>query len=163
MTNTKRRSEKKVICVNADEETLKILSLVKNKSEFIRDAIKDKFLYEKFKEEYIKLKNEIEKLKIENEKLKKTKNVDDITEEKEKKTEKQPHKAYKSYERNEIMMQKEKEKTKNLSEQDIIKCAREIYNKYKNHHASAIKITEKYLKKLGVKNPEAIINKLINQ
>jgi len=77
MKNTKRKSNKKVICVNADEETLKILSFIKNKSDFIRDAIKDKFLYEKFKEEYIKLKKEIEKLKIENEKLKKTKNAEE--------------------------------------------------------------------------------------
>ncbi|OQX19926.1 MAG: hypothetical protein BWK75_05225 [Candidatus Altiarchaeales archaeon A3] len=71
MSDTKIHSEKsKVICVNVNEETLKVLSFVKNKSEFIREAIKDKFLYEKFREEYVNLKGELEKSKAENEKIK---------------------------------------------------------------------------------------------
>jgi len=55
------------------------------------------------------------------------------------------------------------EKTKNLSESYILKCAKEIYNKYKHNPALAVKIIEKYLKKLGIKNPEEIINKILKQ
>jgi len=115
MSDTKMHSEKsKVICVNVNEETLKILSFIKNKSEFIREAIKDKFLYEKFREEYMNLKEQVEKLKAENEKIKtekktKTKKTDEY--------EKKIKEKEITIEKPEKTIEKQKEESKNLPEE----------------------------------------------
>jgi len=229
MAETDKHAEKnKVICVNVNEEIQRLLSSVKNKSEFIREAVKDKFIYEKFREEYTNLKGEIERsrtenegLKSENEKIKterkrseeKIKELTKIKEENERNTERQKQEkeeneallmgAEKSKEvneekkqekaelpkipeKNELMLKqgkttqksdiikvakeeiaavnekpedlrKEKEaENKKIPESDIIKGAKEIYNKYKKYGKSAIKITEKYLQKRGITNASKI-------
>ncbi len=63
----------------------------------------------------------------------------------------------------ELRKENEKEKeaeNKKIPESDIIKGAKEIYNKYKKYGKSAIKITEKYLQKRGI-NDTGKINEII--
>ncbi|NCN64545.1 MAG: hypothetical protein GW779_06565 [Candidatus Altiarchaeum hamiconexum] len=230
MAETDKHGEKtKVICVNVNEEIIRLLYSVKNKSEFIREAVKDKFIYEKFRDEYTNLKGEIEDLRTENDKLKtenekikterkhyeeKIKEEPERTVERQKEENKALHKAAKKpkevkeekkpektelpkiLEKNEIMLElgkttrepniikvakeekeekeeitgvtekpedlmKEKEtENKKISESDIIKGAKEIYNKYKKYGKSAIKITKKYLQKRGI-NDTGKINEII--
>jgi len=169
-----------ILCVNSDEETLKILSDVKNKSEFIREAIKEKFQYE-FKEEYTKLKTEFEKIKLENEKLKaEIKSYEEKIKENEKKVKindgserfkeenKTLHEGQEKTDLSKKNSDTEKEKSVQIEkiyrakpEADIIKEAREIYNKYKKYGKSAIKITEKYLQKRGIADTGKIIEEVI--
>lgn len=238
MTETDKHAEKnKVICVNVNEETQRALSSVKNKSEFIREAVKDKFIYEKFRGEYTNLKEEVERSRTENEELKsenekikterkhseeKIKELTKIKEEYERNTERQKQEkeenkahpaplmvAEKPEEVNEEKkhgrteppgipektelsqkqgktttesdmmkvakeeiaevnekpeeLRKEKEtENKKIPESDIIKGAKEIYNKYKKYGKSAIKITEKYLRKRGI-NDTGKMNEIIEE
>jgi len=238
MAETDKHAEKnKVICVNVDEETQRLLSSVKNKSEFIREAVKDKFIYEKFRGEYTNLKEEVERSRMENEELKsenekikterkhfeeRIKELTKIKEEYERNTERQKQEkeenkahlaplmvAEKPEEVNEEKkpgrteppeipkktelsqkqgkttpesdmmkvakeeiaavnekpeeLRKEKEtENKKIPESDIIKGAKEIYNKYKKYGKYAIKITEKYLQKRGI-NDTGKINEIIEE
>lgn len=243
MAETGRHTKSKVICVNIDEETQRLLSSVKNKSGFIREAVKDKFIYEKFREEYTHLKEEFKRIMSENEKLRsenerirlerkkyeeKIKELTRIKEEYERNAESQKHQKQEkeekappiflmTAEKPEKVNEKKKPKriepfkvpekielselsqkqSKTISESDmmkvskeeiagvkiagvnkeqnirkekeagnkristnIIKGAKEIYNKYKKYKKSAIIITERYLQKRGI-NDRNKINEII--